>query len=117
MVWVAILALMFALDLFSAEKVEVVLKSHDLGLIVYQPSSEVSYPVGLLSLKDNGSLGLVRIFVTIKSEARKGDINWCSDSDSIDLKKKRSPIRAGVFWGCKAPTVASKDARSGQFIV
>ena len=79
---------LFALDLFSAEKVEVVFKSHDLGLIVYQPSSEISYPVGLLSLKDNGSLGLVRILVAIKSEARKVHINWCSNSDAIDLQKK-----------------------------
>ncbi|MBL9116217.1 MAG: hypothetical protein JNJ83_14520 [Verrucomicrobiaceae bacterium] len=79
---------LFALDLFSAEEVEVALESNDLGLIVYKPSSEVYYPVGLLSLKDNGSLGLVRIFVTIKSEARKGHIDWCSYSDSIDFQKK-----------------------------
>lgn len=79
---------LLALDLLWSEKLKVALKSNNLGRIVYQPSSEISHSVGLLSLKNNNSLGLVRILVTIESEARKRHIDRCSYSDTLDLQKK-----------------------------
>ena len=79
---------MFASDLFFGEKLEVVFKSHDLSLVVDQPSSEVPPSISLFSLEHNGSLGLLRLFVAVKSKARKWNFDRCSNSYTISFQKK-----------------------------
>lgn len=76
------------LDLFLGEKLEVFFEAHNLGFVVNQPSSEIPKSICLFSLEYDGSLYLIELLVTVKGEARKFHIDWCSNSFTIDFQKK-----------------------------